>query len=472
MRSFFPPTRNPVLAPSHLALLILCAACGGGNSAGNDTSAGGAPSGGTSSAGAGGSSNTAGAGGSEATNGGSGATAGTVNGGSESGGSSSGGSGASAGDGGSSNYVACIPSAAGAPGDDQEPGTWRNVTPEGLDLESTDVGAGALLVDPAKPSDAYINIQHRGTFKSTDYGCTWEKVNTGTNGEKLDSGYAAYGAIERDSCRNPNTPPILYFVQLFGDGGIWKSTDGGVSYEQVWTDHVFDEDGVTSISADVGGDLHSVAFIDPGDSDHLLASLHGYGGSGENNGVFETTDGGEHWIVHKSQVFSFQPHNSVLFPISADTWLVTPGTVSSDNHYYRTTDGAASWTDLGDAPARGIGRTYFERDGAIYTGTDYNGGAYKSTDQGQTFVKYENAGGQMSWVVASATKLYASSGYVTAPTVRSADIDVAADGLWTDMETTVEMDKNGTHADITFDGSHYILLAAQHTSGIWRYVEP
>ena len=78
----------------------------------------------------------------------------------------------------------------------------------------------------------------------------------------------------------------------------------------------------------------------------------------------------------------------------------------------------------------------------------------------------------MSWVVASATKLYLSAGYVTPPIVRSADLDASADATWTDMDTPTSMDSNGTHADVTFDGSHYIVLASQHTSGIWRYVEP
>jgi hypothetical protein len=321
-----------------------------------------------------------------------------------------------------------------------------------------------------RPSDIYLNIQFHGTYKSNDYGLSWTKVSTGTNADKIASGYATYAAIDRNPCRDPGTAPAMYFIQLFGSGGILKSVDGGVSWTNIWNNNLFAPDGVTNISSDVGGDVHSIHVVDPRESNHLIATLHGYFGTGGNNGVFESTDGGAKWIVRKTQLFTFQPHNNIIFPLDSKTWLVTPGTISDNMHAYRTTDGAASWDDLGAVPMRGLGRHVVQAGSTAYAGTDYNDTAYKSIDMGKTWTKLTGAGGQVSWVVATRTKLYTSGGYTTPPALRHADID--HDTTWITDGTPQGMNDNGTHATVTFDGTHYVIIASQHKSGIWRYIEP
>jgi hypothetical protein len=34
------------------------------------------------------------------------------------------------------------------------------------------------------------------------------------------------------------------------------------------------------------------------------------------------------------------------------------------------------------------------------------------------------------------------------------------------------MTASGHDAQVTFDGEHYMIIAAQHSAGIWRYIEP
>jgi hypothetical protein len=349
---------------------------------------------------------------------------------------------------------------------------WEDVTPAEADVASTANGAEVVLVDAARPSDVYVGINTRGVWKSTDYGMTWKKANTGTNGDKINTGGFPYAAIELDPCRDPATAPAIYVTQLFGAGGIWKSTDGAVGWTSVWNKNIFAPDGVTDISADVGGDVHSVHVVTASESNHLIVALHGYGGTGGNNGVFESTNGGGKWIVHKSTTFSFQPHNDVLFPVDATTWMVTPGTVSSRLNMFRTTDGAAMWKDLGEAPARAIGRSLAHAGSTLYAGTDYNSNVVKSTDQGATWIKLANSGGQISWVVTTATKVYASGGYTSDATIRHASL--SNDTVWTVDRQGTGQGKNGNGHDAksTFDGTHYVIIAAQHNAGIWRYVEP
>ena len=73
------------------------------------------------------------------------------------------------------------------------PATWTNVTPAGIDLNGSsfnndNFGVQDVLVDPARASDLYAFTCHQGVWKSADYGKTWAKINTGTNGAALDGG--------------------------------------------------------------------------------------------------------------------------------------------------------------------------------------------------------------------------------------------------------------------------------------------
>jgi hypothetical protein len=360
---------------------------------------------------------------------------------------------------------------------DGTPGVWENVTPAEVDVQETANGAEIVLVDPVRPSDVYVGINVSGMWKSTDYGVNWAKANTGTNGEQIDTGGFPYAAIEPNPCRSPDVPPVIYVTQLFGAGCVWKSTDGAASWTNVWTDRVFAPDGTTNISADVGGDVHSIHFPDPNDTERVIVSLHGYGGNGDNNGIFETTNGGDSWVVHKAETFSFQPHNSLLFPLGPDLWMVTPGSVSSELDIFRTTDGAQTWTNLGEAPGRSIGRFFVRAGATVYSGADYGGGVRKSTDDGLTWTLIPDSGGQVSWVLATATNLYASSAYTSPPETLTAPLD--DDTNWTVLTPAGEQPANGAtsnvnghNAGVTFDGTHYILIAAQHNAGILRYVEP
>ncbi len=351
----------------------------------------------------------------------------------------------------------------------QAPGTWMNVTPPQIDPGALFVGVESVLADPVRRGDIYANIERRGTWKSTDYGLTWTKVNTGRNAASLDTGAAWYAAIDLNPCRDPSTPPTLYVVQGYGAGGIWKSVDGGVDWINVWKDNVYAPDGVTNIFADVGSDIHSIQIVDPLDRDHLIASLHSYWGSGNNNGVFETTDGGGKWIVHKSRTFNFQPHNDVVFAVDAKTWIVTPGDIT--RNMQRTTDGGATWNPIGRPPERSIGRNAVIVGSTIYAGTDYAGSVYKSIDRGASWTSLRS-GGKTSWVAATATTLYAGSGYgYAAAAAHVLHAPLSNDTAWV-RETPGGLMQNGSYAVTTFDGSHYILIAAEQRSGIWRYVEP
>jgi hypothetical protein len=352
----------------------------------------------------------------------------------------------------------------------QAPGTWMDVTPPNADFATTN-GAGTALVDPVRPGDIYVGTDKRGMFKSTDYGMTWKKVNTGANGDKLDGTTLWSTAIDRNPCRDPSTSPTVYVGGLFG-GGLWKSVDGGVDWTSVWDKNIYAEDGVTNISSDVGNDVGNVVVVDPAGRDHLIVVMHSYFGTLGNVGFYETTDGGGKWILHKSSQFSFQPHNDLFCAIDEKIWLVTPGTISSRLNYYRTTNGGLTWTDLGNAPVRSLCYAPVFAGNAIYTGTDYNDGVWKSLDKGQTWQQVGGMGGHVSWVLTTATQVYGSDGYGSMMPSIIRHSQLANDGAWLTEKTPSGMTDNGHKAAVTSDGAHYILVAPSHKVGIWRYVEP
>lgn len=359
--------------------------------------------------------------------------------------------------------------AAGCP-TSQAPGTWQNITAPTMKMTGDYInGPITVGVDVVRPSDVYVNVQQDGTWKSSDCGLTWKKMTAGTSGDAQNSGRQWYSAIDQNPKRDPMTPPTMYVIAGYGALGIWKSTNGGVDWTSVWNDNVFAPDGVTNISKDVGSDLTGVMLVDASGPNHLIAFLHGYFGTSDNNGVFESTDGGAKWMVHKSSLFAFQPHADVLFAVDTSTWIVSHGTVYPNTVAYRTTDSGGTWNLATGSTGSSMGRSHFVTGSTIYAGTDFIGGLYKSPDRGASWSKLA-AGNQTSWAVATKTQVYSSSGRDNPHIWHAA---LANDAVWADDGNPTGMKSGGSQTPgVIFDGEHYVLIVAQEMGGLWRYVEP
>ena len=172
-------------------------------------------------------------------------------------------------------------------------------------LDWSDVGAGigclsAIAVDPQNPGTVYAGTQYNGVVRSTDGGATWGGVNAGLPRGRV-------GALAVD----PRNPGTLYVGLL--SGAVFKSTNGGASWDGAGLAAVvnalaIDPQDTSTVyaaaanglwkSTDAGASwrnlfayapiaVYAVA-IDPQTTATIYAALQ--------TGVVQSTDGGESWI--------------------------------------------------------------------------------------------------------------------------------------------------------------------------------
>src|SRR6187402_3448933 len=74
-------------------------------------------------------------------------------------------------------------------------GTWEEITPSEVSLEADfktpagdNFGDHSFVIDPKDAAHVYLGTSAQGIYESKDCGATWKKINTGRNGDKLDSG--------------------------------------------------------------------------------------------------------------------------------------------------------------------------------------------------------------------------------------------------------------------------------------------
>ncbi|MFY9611076.1 MAG: hypothetical protein WAU45_21000 [Blastocatellia bacterium] len=242
----------------------------------------------------------------------------------------------------------------------------------------------ALVVDPSNPNAVYY-ADHLGVFKSTDGGASWS--NTALEGDvsklaidpvtpatlyalgrlvfKSTDGGASWSDTGLPDASNlsldalaidpVNTNTIYTSASCgrgCGDGGLFKSTDGGKSWESK----------STMFSASPARIL-GVLEIDASNTTNIYA--------GTVLGVFKSTDGGTNWIVSNIGLDGTGPVNSLAIDPS-DSKTVYAGTYIG---VFKSSNGGKSWDRAGLPPTRAIA---FAPGNILFAGTE--GGVFKSTD--------------------------------------------------------------------------------------------
>ncbi len=239
---------------------------------------------------------------------------------------------------------------------------------------------GGIVIDPRNSNTVFAACEgsawgpgaDRGLYKSTDGGTTWEKVlfvseNTGINNVVID----------------PSNPDIMYatseqrrrhiFTKIGGgpESAVYKSTDGGKNWRKIM-------DGLPKV--DLGGMGIDVSPVNPNIVYLIVEAQLG------KSGFFRSTDKGESWNKMSDYSSSGQYYNEIVCdPIDADKVYSTE-TVSKV-----TADGGKTWTSLGNNKRHVDDHAIWidpkDTEHFIIGG---DGGIYESWDSGKNYDFKEN----------------------------------------------------------------------------------
>ncbi|MBI4810687.1 MAG: VCBS repeat-containing protein, partial [Ignavibacteriales bacterium] len=214
--------------------------------------------------------------------------------------------------------------------------TWSQIGPTGVVStwpSQWGVVSGrvrAIAVHPTDPNTVYVGPAAGGVWKTTDGGTSWQDV--GFNLASL-----TFGAIAID----PSNPSIVYagageamryFNTIMYDGkGLYKSTDAGASW--------------TQITNGIGSRTHFGAVkVSPTNSSTVYAALasgYWHWGYPGNEGLWRSTDAGITWTrtLNVDDGFDVLPH-----PTTANRVYGATGGGVSTAGFYISTDNGGSWT--------------------------------------------------------------------------------------------------------------------------------
>ena len=259
-------------------------------------------------------------------------------------------------------------------------------------MSSNGIYLAARQVDGISITDSnHIII---GTFSSNGY-----KIYRST-----DNGDNYYGVADLGARSFAiNDSGHIYAVQTTGSGTVHKSTDDGISWQQIMSiptsyekidiainssGHIFLTGGEINRSTDNGISWTNIGagYINPGvlvtsiainDNGHIFVGCtHEYASY---SGILKSTDNGDTWITVKSGIRIADHHNIVINNIGH----IFAG---SYNGYgvWKSTDNGLTWAQYNTGLQHRNIRSMHISNGVLYAGTE-GGGIYRSDNQGESW---------------------------------------------------------------------------------------
>jgi photosystem II stability/assembly factor-like uncharacterized protein len=254
---------------------------------------------------------------------------------------------------------------------------------------------GSLVIDPQEPATLYAAMHH-GVFKSTDGGASWHAATSG-----LPLGLEDVRMLAVD----PQNPGTVY-AACAGDfnggayvgGGVYKSTDGGITWRAV-------NSGLPPQNLEA----KSLA-LDPKNPDTIYAWT--------NSGMFKSTDGGASWSAANAGLpavfglvsLAIDPQDTSAVYAALQTCCSGAGI----GGVFKSTDGGASWVSAGLEDSVSVVAIDPQDSSTVYAASASGLGIRKSTD-GAASWGLANLGLRGTWVRAlsvdpqDTSKLYAAT---------------------------------------------------------------
>ena len=256
------------------------------------------------------------------------------------------------------------------------PGSWTYIGNTSVPTGGGGAGrVNGIRPMPGSTTTFFACAPAGGLWKTTNSGVSWTLMNT--------DGLASIGVS--DVAIDPNNTNIMYIATGDGDAGdtyslgVLKTTDGGLTWNSTGLNWAVTNNRTTSR-----------LMIDPSDSQKVIAAT--------SNGIYRTTDGGVNWTQVQTGSFKdlkFHPTNP----------LIVYATGAS---YYRSADGGITWTNITSGlPTTDVTRMALAVTAAnasyvyILAGKNSDSGmrgVYRSTDAGLTFTaQYTGPLNLMGW---------------------------------------------------------------------------
>lgn len=259
-----------------------------------------------------------------------------------------------------------------------------------------------------RPHEYYFGATGGGLWKTTDGGFSWNPVTDG----QINA--SSVGAVDvADSNADIvwiGTGESQFRGNIMQGDGVYKSTDAGKTWEHAG---LKDSQTISRIR------------IHPTNPDIVYAAVLGHPfGPNEERGVFKTTNGGETWekVLYKSDEAGaadliIDPNNpeviyASLWQVYRKPWKMWGG--AGDSGLFKSTDGGKTWEELThkpgmpEAPVGKIGVTVSPVDSnrvwAIVEAKE--GGVFRSDDAGETW-EYVNSDRKLRQRAFYYTRIYA-----------------------------------------------------------------
>src|SRR5216684_4098369 len=240
------------------------------------------------------------------------------------------------------------------------------------------------------PTTYYFGATGGGVWKTTDGAVTWKSVFD-------KQGTSSIGSLSIA----PSNPNIVYVGtgeacirgNISHGDGIYKTLDGGKTWKNI---------GLRDSRA-IGR-----VIVDPKNADIVFVAALGHPfGSNSERGIFRTTDGGKNWekVLYKDENtggidVAFDPHNpnilfAALWQARRTSWSLTDGGPGSG--LYRSSDGGTTWKQLQEhglpkGPYGRIGVAVAANSDRVYVLMEaHEVGLYRSDDGGETWDLVNNS---------------------------------------------------------------------------------
>ena len=204
---------------------------------------------------------------------------------------------------------------------------------------------------PGQPNVFYMAPNNGGVWKTTDFGHTWNPIFDDQPSDNQASGSIGALAVAPS---NPNTIYVgsgegLRRPDLSVGDGIYKSTDAGRTWQ-----HLGQRDGALRDAQQIASII-----VDPKDPNRLFVAAQGHPyGPNPERGIFRSLDGGQTFqkVLYKDENAGgmdlvFDPRNSQIIFASMwasrrPPWTTGGGYNGPGSGLYKSTDGGDTWRQL------------------------------------------------------------------------------------------------------------------------------